>query len=194
MRKIKAVFAIVSVLLVGLAACQKENAGEPTTIPTEAAAPTEAADPTEAATPTAAEQPEQELDLEAVYQAFLDLQTESEDGSLFLFPDDFSVDYYYAGLKELSPIQIKLYTAPVTGFATELMMVEVKDTDQMEQVKKVFQERIALGAADEGYPDSAAIWEKNAKIQTYGNYVAMVVLPDRYVMPENVFELGGSVE
>lgn len=188
MKKIGTVLAITTVFFAGLTACQREEAGEPTTVPTAAG------NPTEAAVPTAVAQPENELDLEAVYQAFLTLQTESEEGSLFLFPDDFSVEYYYAGLKELSPVQAKLYTAPVTGFATELMLVEAKDADQLEEVKKIFQTRIDLGAADDGYPESAAIWEKNAKIQTYGNYIAMVVLPDQYVMPENVFELGDSVE
>ena len=39
------------------------------------------------------------------------------------------------------------------------------------------------------YPESAAGWQLYAQVQSSGNFVCMIVLPEGYTIPENVFEL-----
>ena len=44
-------------------------------------------------------------------------------------------------------------------------------------------------ASDTTYPETAIHWANNGQVHTYGNYVCMIVLPEGYIIPENVFEL-----
>ena len=53
----------------------------------------------------------------------------------------------------------------------------------------IFQKRIDMGADNTNYPESAAGWAKYAKVHKSGNFVCMIVLPEGYVIPENVFEM-----
>ena len=52
----------------------------------------------------------------------------------------------------------------------------------------IFQARIDMGADNTNYPESAAGWQLYAQVQKSGNFVCMIVLPEGYVIPENVFE------
>lgn len=131
------------------------------------------------------------LDLEAVYQAILDAQGANKD-QLILFPepkDSAYVTELYPGLSDIELKQQVVYIAPVTGFATEIILVEVENSKDTDTVKEIFQSRIDAAVADTTYPETAAQWRKNAKVQAAGNYVCMIVLSDEYVIPEDVFNL-----
>ena len=57
------------------------------------------------------------------------------------------------------------------------------------RMKEIFEARIEHGASDTTYPETAIHWANNGQVHTYGNYVCMIVLPEGYIIPENVFEL-----
>ena len=131
------------------------------------------------------------LDLEAVYQAILAAQPADQD-ELVMWPETMDETSYianvYVGLPDVAMKQSVCYAAPVSGWATEVVLVEVEDSADVKTVQDIFQARIDLAKDDTSYPETAAAWQ-NAVIQTAGNYVGMIVLPDGYTIPEDVFSL-----
>ncbi len=129
-----------------------------------------------------------ELDLEAVYQSILDAQGDAAE-EIAMLPESSPeiIESFYAGLGDIELNQEVLYMHPVTGAPTEVMLVEVANADDVQAVVDIFNARIEMGANDEFYPDNAAGWQNNAQVQTEGNFVAMIVLPDEFTIPENVF-------
>lgn len=137
----------------------------------------------------ASEETGEELDLQAIYDAFIELQADSEQGELMLFPeeDDEMIAEYYVGLSDFELKQRVIAFAPVTGGPLEIALVEAANPDDVEGIKTCFEERIARGGGCG--VESEYAWEHNAGVQVKGNYVAMVVLPDGYIIPEDVFAL-----
>ena len=133
---------------------------------------------------------DKELVLEDVYQKLLDAQGEKQ-GELVLFSesDPGYFDSFYPGLTGIELAQQVYYIAPVAGAACEVLMVETAQAKDVSTVKEIFQARIDRAAADTVYPDVAQMWASNARVQSAGNYVAMIALPDGCVLPENVFRL-----
>ena len=129
-----------------------------------------------------------ELDLNKAYQALLDMQT-SDDELVMLEAGDDEQNAYYPGLSDITLKQRVFYMAPVSGFACEVLMVETENAADAKTVKDIFQKRIDDAASDTIYPDTAELWQKNAQVQTQGNYVCMIVLPDGYTIPDNIFSL-----
>lgn len=128
-----------------------------------------------------------ELDLEEVYQSIIDAQENTDDIALWPEASSEIIDSFYPGLSSVELKQQVLYMHPVTGAPCEIFLVEVANSDDVNTVRDIFNARIELGSDDEFYPDNAAGWKNNAQVQTDGNYVAMVVLPDGCTVPENVF-------
>lgn len=132
------------------------------------------------------------IDLEAVYQNILDAQAGNGMEALVFFPESNPefIDSCYPGLSKVSLSQQFYYVPPVFGFACEIMLVEVTNESDVQTVKDIFQARIDNGASDPTYPENAEPWAKNAQIQQSGRYLCMIVLPDGYTIPENVFAVG----
>ena len=63
-----------------------------------------------------------------------------------------------------------------------------KNDADVQAVADIFQVRIDMGADNTTYSESAAGWQLYAQVQRSGNFVCMIVLPEGYVIPENVFE------
>ena len=76
---------------------------------------------------------------------------------------------------------------PIVTHPCEIVLVEVKQSEDVQTVMDIFQARIDLGADNTAYPESAAGWQQYAQVQNSGNFVCMIVLPKGYVIPENVF-------
>ena len=131
-----------------------------------------------------------ELDLNKIYQALLDMQTNEEQLVMFESSDD-EINNYYPGLSDVALKQKVCYMAAVTGYATEVLMVETENSSDVKTVQDIFQKRIDEAANDTGYPETAELWNKNAQIQTKGNYVCMIVLPDGYTIPDDIFSIAG---
>ena len=130
-----------------------------------------------------------EISFDAVYQGILDAQENTDE--LILFPEEGAdaIESLYPGLSALNPSCVQLYLPPVTGYACEILLVEVAEVD-VDAAKAILQDRIDSGANDTGYPENAVLWQNNAQIQVQGNCLCLIALPDGYTIPENVFALG----
>ena len=123
-------------------------------------------------------------DLQEVYQEILAAQPENTDdlsGVMFETTDQDAIEEVYPGL---GAIELKQHA--VTGFC-EIMLVEVADSKDVQSVVDIFNQRIDTASDDSFYPETAQLWAQNAQVQTEGNYVAMVALPDGYTVPEKIF-------
>ena len=129
------------------------------------------------------------LILEDVYQSILSAQTSTEELVMFPESDPGLIESYYPGMGEVELVQQVIYFPPVLGFVSEVVLVEVANPDDAQMVADIFRARIEKGAADVTYPEVAAYWKTCAQVQTAGNYVAMIALPEDYTIPENVFAL-----
>ncbi len=132
--------------------------------------------------------PEPGTPLSTFYQAILDAQPEDAE-PLILFEESYPdlIASLYPGLDGIELNQQVFYLPPIITFPCEIVMVEVKNSEDVEAVVEIFRARIAAGAAETFYADSAAGWQKYAQVQQSGNFVCMIVLPEGYVIPENVF-------
>ena len=94
---------------------------------------------------------------------------------------------FYPGLEAVELSQQAFYMPPIATHPCEIVLVEVKDAENVQTVADIFKARIALGADNTTYPESAAGWQQYAQVQQSGNFVCMIVLPEGYTIPENVF-------
>ena len=97
------------------------------------------------------------------------------------------INEFYEGISDIELKQQLLYIHPITGFACEIMLVEVANEADVEKAVSIFESRIALGSDDSCYAETAALWKSNAQVQSYGNYVCLIALPEGYEIPANVF-------
>ncbi len=130
-----------------------------------------------------------EVSFDAVYQGILDAQENTDE--LIFFPEEGAdaIESLYPGLTALDPTRLQLYLPPVTGYACEILLVEVAEGD-VDAAKAILQDRIDSGAGDTGYPENAVLWQNNAQVQVQGNCLCLIALPDGYTIPENVLALG----
>ena len=134
--------------------------------------------------------PEPGTPLNTFYQAILDAQPEEAEEMIFFEesnPD--LINSVYPGLLDIELTQKAFYMPPIIMTPCEIVLVEVKNAEDVQRVADIFQARIDDGADDTFYSENAAGWSKNAQVQQSGNFVAMIVLPDGHFTPENVFEL-----
>ena len=132
--------------------------------------------------------PEPGTALSTFYDAILAVQPEDAE-ALILF-EEFNPDLiasFYPGLDGIELSQQAFYMPPIVTHPCEIVLVEVKNNADVEAVVEIFQARIALGADNTTYPESAAGWKQFAQVQQSGNFVCMIVLPEGYVVPVNVY-------
>ena len=132
--------------------------------------------------------PEPGTSLHVFYDAILAAQPENAEELIFFEESDPAlIDSFYPGLDGVALEQQAFYMPPIVTHPCEIVLVEVSDAADAQAVADIFQARIQLGADDTTYPESAAGWQVYAQVQHSGTYVGMVVLPEGYVVPENVF-------
>ena len=112
--------------------------------------------------------------------------TDDLSGVMFETTDQDAIEEFYPGLGAIKLKQEVCYQHAVTGFC-EIMLVEVADSKDVQSVVDIFNQRIDTASDDSFYPETAQLWAQNAQVQTEGNYVAMVALPDGYTVPEKIF-------
>ena len=134
--------------------------------------------------------PEPGTPVSSFYEAVLEAQPEGA-GDLIFFEESNPalINSFYPGLDGIELSQQVFYMPPIATHPCEIVLVEVKDAANVQAVVDIFQARIDLGADNTTYPESAAGWQLYAQVQHSGNFVCMIVLPEGYVVPENVFEL-----
>lgn len=134
--------------------------------------------------------PEPGTALNIFYQAIMDAQPENAE-ELILFEESNPdlIASFYPGLDSIELSQQAYYMPPIATHPCEIVLVEVKNDADVQNVADIFQARIDMGADNTNYPESAAGWQLYAQAQKSGNFVCMIVLPEGYVIPENVFEV-----
>ena len=189
----KTIFILLAfLLLLSMGACGNTNLSE--TLPivesesSQQTTSTESNRVTEQDKTTESEIPAVEpLELEEVYQNILTSINAGDDFILFPESNPNIMDELYEGLSGVELNQSVFYIHPITGFACEIMLVEVANETDLQTVIDIFEGRIALGTNETFYAETAALWKTNAQVQTFGNYVCMIALPEGYEIPENVF-------
>lgn len=134
--------------------------------------------------------PESGTPLSVFYQNVIDIQPEDKDELIFFEesnPD--LIENFYSGLENIELNQLALYMPPIITYPCEIVLVEVVNNADTQAVAEIFQSRIDIGAGDTDYQESSSVWQSRAQVQTSGNFVCMIVLPDGYVIPENVFNV-----
>ena len=129
-------------------------------------------------------------DLQQVYKNLMASQPEdAEDLSAVMFEttDKTAIETIYPGLGDIELKQEVCYQHAVTGFC-EVMLVETANSKDAKKVIDIFNGRIDMSADDTFYPETAQIWAQNAQVQSEGNYVAMVALPNGYTVPDKIFD------
>lgn len=130
------------------------------------------------------------IDLNAVYDAIMAEQP-AELEPLVLLPETNTELIYsvYPNLENVDTNQMVYYCPAVMGYPCEIMMIETKTQREADYAYDVFLDRIDNGAADTAHPENADGWTNRAEVHQDGVYVAMIVLPDGYEIPSNVFYL-----
>ena len=82
-----------------------------------------------------------EVSFDAVYQGILDAQKDSGQEELIFFPEEGAdaIESLYPGLSALNPSRVQLYLPPVTGYACEILLMEVTEGD-VDAAKAILQE------------------------------------------------------
>ena len=133
--------------------------------------------------------PEPGTVLSTFYQAVLDAQpADAEALILFEESNPALINSFYPGLDAIELNQQAYYMPPIATHPCEIVLVEVKNDADVQKVADIFQARIDMGADNTNYPESAAGWAQFAQVHKSRNFVCMIVLPEGYVIPENVFE------
>ena len=123
------------------------------------------------------ETPEQKpsgVDLEAFYQTiFLD----PANAPALVAMDDSVLDGFYPGLTTIATNQRVAYMPMMTAVPCEIVMVECANAADVDAVKALFQARITSQVDNHfNYPMVIEAWEKESKVVSNGNFVALFVI------------------
>lgn len=129
--------------------------------------------------------------LDDIYSAIINEQPEDKSEELILFKEtnEDLINSYYEGLADIELLEKNIYMHPV-GYACEIALVKAKNIEDAPKIKNIFEARIQKGIVS-AMCDSASqeIWKTRAEIQMKDKYVCLIVLPDGYNIPKDVFSL-----
>ena len=134
---------------------------------------------------------QESLDLRDVYNAIIAKQAETGKDEIILF-EEANPDYlagFYPGIDQYEMVQSLYYLPPIYGHACEIVLLEPANKGDMNAIKDILQARIDTASDDSTYPENAKPWAEFAQIQQQGNYICLIVLPEGYIIPDNVFDL-----
>ena len=124
-----------------------------------------------------APQPEQKpaaVDLAAFYATIF---TDPENSPALVPMENDALDGFFPGLNALPLTQKVAYMPMMTAVPCEIVMVECANAADAETVKGIFKARIDSQINNQSnYPMVIEAWEKEAKIVSNGNFVALFVI------------------
>ena len=113
-------------------------------------------------------------DLAAFYGTIF---TDPENSPAMVPMENDALDAFYAGLNALSLTQKVAYMPMMTAVPCEIVMVECANAADVETVKSIFKARIDAQVNNHfNYPMVIEAWEKEAKVVSNGNFVALFVI------------------
>lgn len=114
------------------------------------------------------------VDLAAFYSTIF---TDPENAPALVPMENDVLDAFYPGLNALSLSQKVAYMPMMTAVPCEIVMVECANTADVETVKGIFNARITAQVDNQfNYPMVIETWEKEAKVVSNGNFVALFVV------------------
>ena len=114
------------------------------------------------------------VDLAAFYETIF---TDPENAPALVPMENDALDAFYSGLTSLSLSQKVAYMPMMTAVPCEIVMVECANAADVETVKGIFNARITAQVNNQfNYPMVIEAWEKEAKVVSNGNFVALFVV------------------
>ena len=114
------------------------------------------------------------VDLAAFYSTIF---TDPENAPALLPMENDALDAFYPGLNALVLNQKVAYMPMMTAVPCEIVMVECANAADVEAVKAIFNARIDAQVNNHfNYPMVIEAWEKESKVVSNGNFVALFVI------------------
>ncbi len=131
------------------------------------------------------------IDLDEAYNAIWAMQPEGTEQPKLTAHEKNSelVKRLYPDMERFDYEQYVLYAPDEIGYPCEIILVEATYKVDADHAQEVFVNRIENAAKAAAGTDNENAWVNRAEVQRDGFYVAMIVLPDGYEIPRNVFEL-----
>lgn len=127
--------------------------------------------------------PAQSVDLKAAAEEAI-ASINSEDVVLFPEENPDAIESLYPNLTAVDTAQLVVYLPPIIGNPCEVVLVEVKNSGDVDTVRDILQNRIDVAGDDSAYPDNAAGWKNRAAVSVNGNYLVLSVLPEGVDAPD----------
>lgn len=123
-------------------------------------------------------EPAPTVDLTAFYETL----SAGKDWPAMMQAEGEVLDAFYPGLSDIAVNQCAVYTAMISAAVGEIALVEVRDADDVQRVKDIFQARIDYQVGDDEnpggawYPDTIEGWKNGSRIVSNGNFVMLAAL------------------
>ena len=127
-------------------------------------------------TPGTPSTPETPADAQVDLSAFYTTVTSNYEFGMLSLADATLAENVYPGLFDIATEQCLPYINMMTMNTSEIVLVEVTNSSDVDKVKEILQSRI--DAQVEGgawYPSAIEAWQNNSRIVSNGNYIMMVV-------------------
>ena len=113
--------------------------------------------------------------------AFLETVTSSQEAAMETLPAD-ALETFYPGISDIETKQCTGATALISAVASEILLVEVTNADDVAKVEEIMNARISYQVGDgtspggAWYPETMDQWENNSRVVSVGNSVMLVVM------------------
>ena len=93
-----------------------------------------------------------------------------------------ALETYYPGISDIDTKQCTGATALISAVASEILLVEVANADDVAKVEEIMNARISYQVGDgtspggAWYPETMDQWENNSRVVSVGNSVMLVVM------------------
>jgi len=115
-----------------------------------------------------------DVNLEEFYQTIF---TDPENTPAMMPLEGEMLEAFYPGLAEVELKQMVAYMPMITAVACEIVMVECANASDVDAVKEIFQARVDSQVGNHfNYPAVIEAWEKEVKVVSNGNYVALFLV------------------
>ena len=113
--------------------------------------------------------------------AVLEDVTSKQEAAMETLPAD-ALETFYPGISDIETKQCTGATALISAVASEILLVEVTNADDVAKVEEIMNARISYPVGDgtspggAWYPETMDQWENNSRVVSVGNSVMLVVM------------------
>ena len=108
--------------------------------------------------------------------AFLEDVTSKQEAAMETLPAD-ALETFYPGISDIETKQCTGATALISAVASEILLVEVANADDVAKVEEIMNARISYQVGDGAwYPETMEQWQNNSRVVSVGNSVMLVVM------------------